>query len=295
MTLFSLLGPIDLRPHKELLSRFKTAELPPTILYGTQCTGRSPRGSVAPRPAGRWPGPVEAEVRTCEVLTGAPSVHPPRDPAATHPPHRLRPACLKACSPPAYRLLLGGARSGCSGALCTQPAALSPLAGRDEVRRQRGRHGFARGAPARPEGGAVKKGHRSKRASVKRASAAAALDRMLDRRCWAGTRTPPQPLLDTPLLDTPLLGTRAVALGRRAGLGSSGGLRGLPRARGGGGKLAMAHWVHWPNGHCGRAGHFGRAGALSREMHGHGELVRVELAVAVDVREVPHLTQSVHR
>ena len=41
----------------------------------------------------------------------------------------------------------------------------------------------------------------------------------------------------------------------------------------------------------GRRGHSGRAGALSRQMHRHGELVRVELAVAVDVREVPHLVR----
>ena len=35
-----------------------------------------------------------------------------------------------------------------------QPATLSPLAGGDQVRRQRGRHRLACGAPARPEGGA---------------------------------------------------------------------------------------------------------------------------------------------
>ena len=110
----------------------------------------------------------EAEVRRSHR---ARSVHPP--PPRT--PHTHTPRTPQGMPPARLSpLAVGGARSGHSGALCTQPAILSPLAGGNEVRRQRGRHGLA-------------------------------------------------------------------------------------------------------------------GGALSREMHGDGELVRVELAVAVDVREVPHL------
>ena len=174
------------------------------------------RSPLAQLDDGARPGRGRGEVRT-----RAPSVHPPRDPAATQPPHRHTPRIRQ-------------------GML---PARLSPLAGRSEVRLQRrpmhpacspiascwAGSGPAAAWPAwlcpwctcEEAGGQRRsKRHRSKRAAAAAAAAA------LDRRCWAGTRRPPQPLLDTRARS----GRGAVALGRRAGLGSSGGLRGLPRA-----------------------------------------------------------------
>eukprot|EP00964_Phaeocystis_antarctica_P110661 scaffold75020_cov52-Phaeocystis_antarctica.AAC.1 len=234
--------------------------------HNTQCTGRPgpPYGSVGPRP-GRRPGPKdeEAEVRHSGVRTP----RAPSSPAATHLTH-IRPTRLKAC-PPARLSPLAG-RSGVRlqrcpmHPACTQPAALSPLAGGDEVGRQRGRHGLASGAPgsARPCQWCTCE---AREGSAQKAEAPATLGQAPGRR-------------------RNLLGIQArrVALSRRAGPGSSGRPHGPPRARA---PLAMADGIR---------GHFGRAAALSREMHGHGELVRVELAVAVDVREVPHLAQRVH-
>ena len=162
------------RPHK---NRDKT-----TTRYLTH-----PGSSLLSALLGRWTGrrkkqnvvTTHAPQRASKAPLGAHAPYPFPHPPPTRSTH-IRPACLQisqsALSPLAGSML-GAVRSGCSEALRTQPAALSPLAGGNEVRRQRRRHRLASGAPEKVRG-QWSNGQRH-------------------WRLWAGTRAPPRPLLGT--------------------------------------------------------------------------------------------------